>query len=176
MATYKRLIRSMPRANQYLLLYVLDLLSVFARKCERNLMTATSRFFWFLGWVIGGGGPHTFGSFSIVPCHSVFLPFPSLRPVLPSTNNPSFSFRSRSDLPPWTHLAPKPRNGAARTPAQPESPRVPDRATGLVHVGYPTAAWGCKLGRGREWWYGIHDRCGLNDSCRLNDRSGDQHE
>lgn len=41
-ATYKRLIRSMPRANQYLLLYVLDLLSVFARKCERNLMTATN--------------------------------------------------------------------------------------------------------------------------------------
>ncbi|KAH9949947.1 Rho GTPase activation protein [Amylocystis lapponica] len=37
--TYKRLIRSMPRANQYLLLYVLDLLSVFARKCEKNLMT-----------------------------------------------------------------------------------------------------------------------------------------
>jgi len=38
-ATYKRLIRSMPRANQYLLLYVLDLLSVFARKCDKNLMT-----------------------------------------------------------------------------------------------------------------------------------------
>jgi hypothetical protein len=31
-ATYRRLIRSMPRANQYLLLYVLDLLSVFARR------------------------------------------------------------------------------------------------------------------------------------------------
>ncbi|ETW83336.1 GTPase activating-like protein [Heterobasidion irregulare TC 32-1] len=39
-ATYKRLISSMPRANQYLLLYVLDLLSVFARKCDKNLMTA----------------------------------------------------------------------------------------------------------------------------------------
>jgi hypothetical protein len=32
----------MPRANQYLLLYVLDLLSVFARKSDKNLMTATS--------------------------------------------------------------------------------------------------------------------------------------
>ena len=42
--TYKRLIRSLPRANQYLLLYVLDLLSVFARKSEKNLMTATSMF------------------------------------------------------------------------------------------------------------------------------------
>jgi RhoGAP domain len=41
-ATYQRLIRSMPRANQYLLLYVLDLLSVFARKSDKNLMTATS--------------------------------------------------------------------------------------------------------------------------------------
>ena len=41
-ATYKRLIRRMPRANQYLLLYVLDLLSVFARKSDKNLMTATS--------------------------------------------------------------------------------------------------------------------------------------
>jgi hypothetical protein len=30
----------MPHANQYLLLYVLDLLSVFARKAEKNLMTA----------------------------------------------------------------------------------------------------------------------------------------
>ncbi|KAI0351696.1 Rho GTPase activation protein [Trametes cingulata] len=39
-ATYKRLIRSMPRPNQYLLLYVLDLLSVFARKSDKNLMTA----------------------------------------------------------------------------------------------------------------------------------------
>ncbi|KAI9000460.1 Rho GTPase activation protein [Trametes punicea] len=38
--TYKRLIRAMPRANQYLLLYVLDLLSVFARKSDKNLMTA----------------------------------------------------------------------------------------------------------------------------------------
>jgi hypothetical protein len=33
----------MPRANQYLLLYVLDLLSVFARKSDQNLMNATSR-------------------------------------------------------------------------------------------------------------------------------------
>ena len=32
----------MPRANQYLLLYVLDLLSVFARKSDKNLMTAKS--------------------------------------------------------------------------------------------------------------------------------------
>ncbi|KAI0044168.1 Rho GTPase activation protein [Auriscalpium vulgare] len=39
-ATYKRLIHSMPHANQYLLLYVLDLLSVFARKSDKNLMTA----------------------------------------------------------------------------------------------------------------------------------------
>ncbi|OCH93040.1 Rho GTPase activation protein [Obba rivulosa] len=38
--TYKKLIRAMPRANQYLLLYVLDLLSVFARKSDKNLMTA----------------------------------------------------------------------------------------------------------------------------------------
>ncbi|KAI0733620.1 Rho GTPase activation protein [Fomitopsis betulina] len=38
--TYKRLIRAMPRSNQYLLLYVLDLLSVFARKSDKNLMTA----------------------------------------------------------------------------------------------------------------------------------------
>ncbi|KAJ8693076.1 GTPase activating protein (GAP) for Rho1p [Pleurotus ostreatus] len=41
-STYKRLIRSMPRANQYLLLYVLDLLSVFARKSDKNRMTATN--------------------------------------------------------------------------------------------------------------------------------------
>ncbi|KJA26415.1 hypothetical protein HYPSUDRAFT_133288, partial [Hypholoma sublateritium FD-334 SS-4] len=40
--TYKALIRRMPRANQYLLLYVLDLLSVFARKSDKNLMTATN--------------------------------------------------------------------------------------------------------------------------------------
>ncbi|KZP00384.1 Rho GTPase activation protein [Calocera viscosa TUFC12733] len=40
--TYQRLIRSMPRANQYLLLYVLDLLSVFARKSDINLMPASN--------------------------------------------------------------------------------------------------------------------------------------
>lgn len=42
-ASYKALILRMPRPNQYLLLYVLDLLSVFARKCEKNLMTASSK-------------------------------------------------------------------------------------------------------------------------------------
>jgi GTPase-activating protein SAC7 len=40
--TYKQLIRQMHRANQYLLLYVLDLLSVFARKSDKNLMNATN--------------------------------------------------------------------------------------------------------------------------------------
>jgi len=39
---YKSLIRAMPPVNQYLLLYVLDLLSVFARKSDVNLMTAPS--------------------------------------------------------------------------------------------------------------------------------------
>lgn len=43
-ARYKRLIRALPRANQYLLLYVLDLLSVFARKSDKNLMTAKSTY------------------------------------------------------------------------------------------------------------------------------------
>ncbi|KAG9098480.1 hypothetical protein FS749_003709 [Ceratobasidium sp. UAMH 11750] len=40
--TYRRLIKEMPRANQYLLLYVLDLLSVFARKADKNLMTESN--------------------------------------------------------------------------------------------------------------------------------------
>lgn len=40
--TYRLLITSCPPANQYLLLYVLDLLAVFARKCETNLMTPSS--------------------------------------------------------------------------------------------------------------------------------------
>ncbi|KAK2463426.1 hypothetical protein APHAL10511_004512 [Amanita phalloides] len=40
--TYKSLIRRISRPNQYLLLYVLDLLSVFARKSEKNLMTAAN--------------------------------------------------------------------------------------------------------------------------------------
>ena len=35
----------MPRANQYLLLYLLDLLSVFARKSDKNLMTPASASF-----------------------------------------------------------------------------------------------------------------------------------
>lgn len=39
---YKALIKKMPKAHQYLLLYVLDLLSVFARKSDKNLMTATN--------------------------------------------------------------------------------------------------------------------------------------
>ncbi|KAF8656225.1 hypothetical protein AX16_002661 [Volvariella volvacea WC 439] len=39
---YRQLIRKMPRANAYLLLYVLDILSVFARKADKNLMTATN--------------------------------------------------------------------------------------------------------------------------------------
>lgn len=42
---YRKLIKDMPRANQYLLLYVLDLLSVFARKADKNLMTESS------GWL-----------------------------------------------------------------------------------------------------------------------------
>ena len=46
--TYKFLVRCMPRANQYLPLYVLDLLTVFASKCEKNLMTATSKYVFFV--------------------------------------------------------------------------------------------------------------------------------
>lgn len=41
---YKRLIRQMPAENQYLLLYVLDLLGIFAKESEKNLMTAASEF------------------------------------------------------------------------------------------------------------------------------------
>ncbi|ORX38458.1 Rho GTPase activation protein [Kockovaella imperatae] len=37
---YKELIRALPPVNQYLLLYVLDLLHVFANNSEQNLMTA----------------------------------------------------------------------------------------------------------------------------------------
>lgn len=40
--TFHGLIGALPRANQYLLLYVLDLLSVFARKSDKNLMTTTN--------------------------------------------------------------------------------------------------------------------------------------
>jgi hypothetical protein len=50
---YKSLIRAMPPVNQYLLLYVLDLLSVFARKSDVNLMTAPSMS--FLEYEGGGG-------------------------------------------------------------------------------------------------------------------------
>ncbi|KAJ9117436.1 hypothetical protein QFC22_004286 [Naganishia vaughanmartiniae] len=39
-AIYKDLILKMPKPNQYLLLYVLDMLSVFARRADVNLMTA----------------------------------------------------------------------------------------------------------------------------------------
>jgi GTPase-activating protein SAC7 len=40
--TYRLLTESMPHANRYLLLYVLDLLAVFARKSEVNLMPASN--------------------------------------------------------------------------------------------------------------------------------------
>ena len=40
--TYRLLVTSMPPANQYLLLYILDLLAVFARKSELNRMPASS--------------------------------------------------------------------------------------------------------------------------------------
>lgn len=40
--TYRLLISSMPPASQYLLLYVLDLLAVFARKSEKNLMPSSN--------------------------------------------------------------------------------------------------------------------------------------
>lgn len=39
---YKRLIRRMPAENQFLLLYVLDLLGIFAKESDKNLMTAAS--------------------------------------------------------------------------------------------------------------------------------------
>jgi hypothetical protein len=41
---YKRLIGQLPLANQYLLLYVLDLLTVFAKKSDKNMMPAASAF------------------------------------------------------------------------------------------------------------------------------------
>lgn len=39
---YKRLVRDMPRENQYLLLYLLDLLGIFARDSAKNLMTSAN--------------------------------------------------------------------------------------------------------------------------------------
>jgi len=51
-ATYKSLIRRMPRPNQHLLFYVLDLLMVFASKCDKNLMTATSKYVFFQSFMI----------------------------------------------------------------------------------------------------------------------------
>ena len=39
---YSALIKRLPVPNKYLLLYVLDLLSVFEKKSDKNLMTATS--------------------------------------------------------------------------------------------------------------------------------------
>lgn len=44
---YKRLIRMMPMENQYLLLYILDLLGIFANESDKNLMSAPS------GWEAG---------------------------------------------------------------------------------------------------------------------------
>lgn len=41
---YKRLIRRMPAENQFLLLYVLDLLGIFAKESDKNLMNAASKF------------------------------------------------------------------------------------------------------------------------------------
>jgi hypothetical protein len=41
-ARYKELIRAMPSANQHLLLYVLDVLHLFAGRSDKNLMTAAS--------------------------------------------------------------------------------------------------------------------------------------
>ena len=46
--TYRLLITSMPPANQYLLLYMLDMLAVFERKSDKNLMTATSKSYSFV--------------------------------------------------------------------------------------------------------------------------------
>ena len=40
---YSALIKRLPVPNKYLLLYVLDLLSVFEKKSDKNLMTATSK-------------------------------------------------------------------------------------------------------------------------------------
>ncbi|KAJ7797087.1 Rho GTPase activation protein, partial [Mycena olivaceomarginata] len=57
-ATYKRLIRSMPRANQYLLLYILDLLSVFARKSDKNFMTARALAIIFRPGLLGSHPAH----------------------------------------------------------------------------------------------------------------------
>lgn len=39
---YKELVHALPDINQYLLLYVLDLLHVFAKNSDKNLMTAAS--------------------------------------------------------------------------------------------------------------------------------------
>lgn len=54
---YKDLILRMPKPNQYLLLYVLDMLSVFARRADVNLMTAGSESLSLMllnGWLMAG--------------------------------------------------------------------------------------------------------------------------
>ena len=72
----------MPRANQYLLLYVLDLLSVFARKSDKNLMTPTSPSLPFLF-------SHSLTLPQILP--SSFVPASSLTPI---TNSPPANISS----------------------------------------------------------------------------------
>lgn len=51
---YIALINKLPVPNKYLLLYVLDLLSVFEKKSDKNLMTATSR-----SLSLAGAGKHS---------------------------------------------------------------------------------------------------------------------
>lgn len=111
-ATYKRLIRSLPRANQYLLLYVLDLLSVFARKSDKNLMTAKSG------------------------CDSQGYTRTASDTVLTLIGRP------RGDLPASATLTSLARTVSTGASAEPRCARVYDCASGLVHVGYSTTAFG----------------------------------
>ena len=98
----------MPHANQYLLLYVLDLLSVFSRKSERNLMTSQSEHSRLFAVSYGG-----------------YL------------RRASF-YRPRSDLQAGADVPPFTRALAFRAPTEPGSPRVPHRVPRLFHARDPT--------------------------------------
>lgn len=73
----------MPRANQYLLLYVLDLLSVFARKSDKNLMTPASP--------------------SFFPCHLPSTHHPSVAPDLAVIFRPGLISHPNHELSPGEH-------------------------------------------------------------------------
>ena len=111
---YKRLIGSLPSSSKYLLCYVLDLLNVFARNCDTNLMPASNLAVVFQPGLLRGPD-------------ALIAPNPPLHgrtDAIPMSDHANNGARENSQEPGTAAFSPPSFPSISRTPSNPSAPHM----------------------------------------------------